>query len=286
MNVSNARPARRRGAHGFTLIELLVVIAIIAILAAILFPVFAQAREKARQISCLNNLKQLGLGVTQYVQDNDELFPPGNNWCNYFLDKDNPQTNYYTGWKYEIWPYVKAEQVFHCPDDADWGAIQNNGGFGGQSYGSMFDSWYDKYYFDPTYKVCADQAGGVNGVHIGLSKPVNGTSEGVANNAGDTTLGGATLRTGVPLGAVNSPATKGMIFDEKLWHLTDSNLCSAVNQGKDGKRMMVFVDGHAKFVPLNNGGGGGYAPKEPKGFGSNVGPNATNDGTGINEQEW
>ena len=60
---------------GFTLIELLVVIAIIAILAAILFPVFAKAREKARQISCLSNMKQLSLGFLQYAQDSDERFP-------------------------------------------------------------------------------------------------------------------------------------------------------------------------------------------------------------------
>ena len=60
---------------GFTLIELLVVIAIIAILAAILFPVFAQAREKARQISCVSNEKQLALGIIQYVQDYDETYP-------------------------------------------------------------------------------------------------------------------------------------------------------------------------------------------------------------------
>ena len=62
-------------AHGFTLIELLVVIAIISILAAILFPVFAKAREKARQIACLSNQKQIGLALFQYVQDNDETYP-------------------------------------------------------------------------------------------------------------------------------------------------------------------------------------------------------------------
>jgi len=66
--------------HGFTLIELLVVIAIIAILAAILFPVFAQAREKARQTSCLSNLKQIGLSTMMYVQDYDETFPPREDW--------------------------------------------------------------------------------------------------------------------------------------------------------------------------------------------------------------
>lgn len=61
--------------HGFTLIELLVVIAIIAILAAILFPVFAKAREKARQSSCLSNLKQINVAILSYVQDFDEMFP-------------------------------------------------------------------------------------------------------------------------------------------------------------------------------------------------------------------
>ena len=64
--------------RGFTLIELLVVIAIIAILAAILFPVFARARENARRSSCLSNMKQIGLGMMQYSQDNDERYPP--NW--------------------------------------------------------------------------------------------------------------------------------------------------------------------------------------------------------------
>lgn len=91
---------------GFTLIELLVVIAIIAILAAILFPVFASAREKARQISCLSNVRQLGLGIMQYVQDNDEVFPSGNNgW------------GAGDGWACQVYPYVKSTAIFLCPDD-------------------------------------------------------------------------------------------------------------------------------------------------------------------------
>jgi prepilin-type N-terminal cleavage/methylation domain-containing protein/prepilin-type processing-associated H-X9-DG protein len=89
----------------FTLIELLVVIAIIAILAAILFPVFAQAREKARGISCLSNIKQDGLGVLMYTQDYDETYPIGvqNDWNN--------------SWPVGILPYTKNNGIFRCPDD-------------------------------------------------------------------------------------------------------------------------------------------------------------------------
>lgn len=96
---------RRRS--GFTLIELLVVIAIIAILAAILFPVFAKAREKARQITCASNEKQIGLGILQYVQDYDETFP-----------KSNTPTNVLC-WAQQIMPYEKSADVFKCPDNPD-----------------------------------------------------------------------------------------------------------------------------------------------------------------------
>ncbi len=103
---------------GFTLIELLVVIAIIAILAAILFPVFARAREKARQTSCLSNNKQLANAFLMYAQDYDETFPPSR-----FSDlglngigmPDNANRRF--PWNVSIYPYVKSTGVFACPSD-------------------------------------------------------------------------------------------------------------------------------------------------------------------------
>jgi prepilin-type N-terminal cleavage/methylation domain-containing protein/prepilin-type processing-associated H-X9-DG protein len=92
---------------GFTLIELLVVIAIIAILAAILFPVFAQAREKARQTACLSNTKQMGLAVAQYIQDYDEMLPMGG--------YDTAARN--SRWYRDIYPYIKSVGVFSCPSE-------------------------------------------------------------------------------------------------------------------------------------------------------------------------
>lgn len=93
--------------RGFTLIELLVVIAIIAILAAILFPVFARAREKARQSSCLSNTKQLQLAILMYVQDYDETFCLGNNsWAGTWVK-----------WYTLITPYVKNQQILLCPSE-------------------------------------------------------------------------------------------------------------------------------------------------------------------------
>jgi len=110
----------------FTLIELLVVIAIIAILAAILFPVFAQAREKARQTSCISNQKQIGLAMFQYIQDYDEFLPFANT-----VDQNNFEHRWYDG----VYPYIKngspvkgagGVNLFHCPSfpslqDAEYG---------------------------------------------------------------------------------------------------------------------------------------------------------------------
>ncbi|MDX1932622.1 MAG: DUF1559 domain-containing protein [Capsulimonadales bacterium] len=105
----------------FTLIELLVVIAIIAILAAILFPVFGQARENARQISCLSNGKQVGLAALMYAQDYDEVWPivgsaqePYTNLEGVKNDKGEP----YNGWSLVMLPYIKSRGIFRCPSMA------------------------------------------------------------------------------------------------------------------------------------------------------------------------
>src|SRR5688572_1273159 len=98
------------GRKGFTLIELLVVIAIIALLAAILFPVFARARENARKSSCLNNVKQLGLAWTQYAQDYDEVTIP------YSSTGGSPGRH--VNWRFVLQPYLKSSQLLVCPSSA------------------------------------------------------------------------------------------------------------------------------------------------------------------------
>jgi prepilin-type N-terminal cleavage/methylation domain-containing protein/prepilin-type processing-associated H-X9-DG protein len=108
--MSHCRFASGSRRSGFTLIELLVVIAIIAILAAILFPVFAQAREKARQTTCTSNLRQVGMAALQYVQDYDDTYP----LCRW----DGGGFGKRMSWVQMTMPYMKSNGVYLCPSDA------------------------------------------------------------------------------------------------------------------------------------------------------------------------
>ena len=117
------------GRKGFTLIELLVVIAIISILAAILFPVFAQARERARMASCLSNGKQIGLAAMMYAQDYDDTLPEtGFNMPCHDANGNNSD-NHWSGvyaWPLAIYPYTKNYQFLSCPSDPNRSSFNKN----------------------------------------------------------------------------------------------------------------------------------------------------------------
>jgi prepilin-type N-terminal cleavage/methylation domain-containing protein/prepilin-type processing-associated H-X9-DG protein len=141
MNLVHRRHHRssvRRTSDAFTLIELLVVIAIIAILAAILFPVFAKAREKARQASCLSNQKQIGLGLLQYLQDSDETYPRA--WYGNGNGPSDPNDRH--KWMDVLQPHVKNEQVFTCPSDSENAPYRFRSGRDYGSYGMNAAYWF------------------------------------------------------------------------------------------------------------------------------------------------
>lgn len=189
--------ATKKERRAFTLIELLVVIAIIAILAAILFPVFARARENARRSSCMSNLKQMGLAIMQYSQDYDEKLVPngvcgpiklesGGNSTNGLCSAPAPG-NYYHLWWSIIFPYVKNTQIFVCPSSGtSWSGDYYPKTSAGSSYASygynqnlasfislssipqvattpfIADS---TYYLTNAYNTCTSSASGIAGMN-------------------------------------------------------------------------------------------------------------------------
>jgi prepilin-type N-terminal cleavage/methylation domain-containing protein/prepilin-type processing-associated H-X9-DG protein len=142
--------------HGFTLIELLVVIAIIAILAAILFPVFAQARAKARQTTCLSNMKQIGTGLMMYTQDYDEVLPgvdPSNGHAagygrdlgwNEPFKAGVPAT--YRNWARDVQPYIKNYGVYKCPETTPRTSFNGGNGPYNECDKGRFPDCYDTSY--------------------------------------------------------------------------------------------------------------------------------------------
>lgn len=139
IKMKNAASSRQRRA--FTLIELLVVIAIIAILAAILFPVFARARENARRASCQSNLKQIGLGIMMYMQDYDGMY----------------MGHYMTGnggalvaWPVFLQPYVKSTQIFDCPSFNYTFDGTTSGTFGGSGIPYGYNQWLSQWWYPGT----------------------------------------------------------------------------------------------------------------------------------------
>jgi prepilin-type N-terminal cleavage/methylation domain-containing protein/prepilin-type processing-associated H-X9-DG protein len=231
-----ALPAKR---SAFTLIELLVVIAIIAILAAILFPVFAKAREKARQATCTSNEKQLGLGLLQYEQDYDELFPNTNNG------------GYAgTGWAGAIYPYIKSTGVYRCPDDSNTG----NGNLVPVSYAMNFNVVYSSIAsIQNVAKIIAlvevTGAGPGGPALVNVSDPKEAGSNfrspiDFSDNLGTTTAAGASsCCSGMPYRYTTGPID-----------LSIPTAMAAGLRGNDvGPRHTAganygFVDGHVKYI--------------------------------------
>jgi prepilin-type N-terminal cleavage/methylation domain-containing protein/prepilin-type processing-associated H-X9-DG protein len=209
----------RKARRGFTLIELLVVIAIIAILAAILFPVFARAREQARKTTCMSNLKQIGLALTQYLQDYDEHWPVADWWS----------------YKKIIMPYVKAELVFKCPSEGNYGCFFS------------YKMWGTSYPWMGGWWVAGNPARG------GIWKNPAAQTGGVI---GPTSL----AETRYPsLEILNGDHT----YHAVGWFLSPNGCkcapkCSWHDPGDEvygARNNVLFVDGHAKFIWITTAAG-------------------------------
>jgi prepilin-type N-terminal cleavage/methylation domain-containing protein/prepilin-type processing-associated H-X9-DG protein len=231
---SQKTKAHSLGRKGFTLIELLVVIAIIAILAAILFPVFAKAREKARQISCLSNEKQLALGFTQYTEDNDELLPGaasgaggatltgvnGYGWVRYTTFGSGTATPpVFDVTQGSIYPYVKSKGVYVCPDDSI-----------GQKSG-------DSYAINGC--IDADGTTGTPSDGSATPNPRPGKSLAVFDNPSSIMMLSEEDST-------DSNRTSGSTNDAYLSFFTPDNISLRHTNGIN----VVYLDGHAKYAHL------------------------------------
>jgi prepilin-type N-terminal cleavage/methylation domain-containing protein/prepilin-type processing-associated H-X9-DG protein len=259
---------RRRSA--FTLIELLVVIAIIAILAAILFPVFAQARSKARQISGLSNVKQLALGILMYSQDYDEAWPRTGYGGENFAQCGTQ--NQYGGldWQNVIMPYVKNGQIYESPGDGAAGNFDATG-WAGDDFSSS-DGKFSLLMNDllPHMPV-GTNANGFGSVGLQNQCSTGGSQAGVSRAADCVLLiegKGSWNKTG---GNPVIPDWRGSVDLNSKWqkeHTISGNFTPFITaKGYDGSVIVrgtpfynagvnaAFTDGHAKFVKVVDGSG-------------------------------
>jgi len=263
----------RNTRSAFTLIELLVVIAIIAILAAILFPVFAKAREKARQISCLSNERQLGLGSMQYVQDNDETYAFSQRWGTAG-----------DGWGGRIYPYVKSTAIFSCPDD---GMARNQWSPKKVSYAqnSLISSDLPFWLWDsqgthtatlasltaPASTVLLYECPGMLGGNANYPEPISSLSSSnwASINSGDVT-NSAEVDSQAGIG-INSAWQAPMAVDRHgNFSLNTADTAQSSTGSAIGHANFVFADGHAKYLsasPENAGKGGAVSAGYPGGGG-------------------
>ncbi len=221
----------------FTLIELLVVIAIIAILAAILFPVFAQAREKARQTACLSNSKQIGTALLMYIQDYDEAYPKHID-CTATIPVADP-TCPHDSWATMAEPYIKTRDVFVCPSRSDItytytkdATTRRLGGpYTVMAYGMNY--WLSSYFFP-----------NVGGPGIGLadiSRPADTVWIAETGNAKSTPGAGAYLSYPSYYGGISLRTSPAYGFDVK-------GVPARLTDRHNGGLNVVWCDGHAKWI--------------------------------------
>ena len=226
----------RRPSRAFTLIELLVVIAIIAILAAILFPVFAQAREKARQTSCVSNLRQIGFAVAMYVQDN-EGYPVHSSASNV-----SPRTR----WPDYIYPYVKNEGLFLClsvPPDLPRKAFAHNPTkfYGGYGYNYQ-------YLGNSRFPFTAPEAL----VSVETQTFAFADTQGCGWDAGIRNAGNYVIDPPLPSSRGSRPGPTDNEFYGAGWECGGFWGCRAVPAERhSGLVSITFADGHSKPMKLN-----------------------------------
>ncbi len=210
---------------GFTLIELLVVIAIIAILAAILFPVFARARENARRASCQSNLKQFGLGFAQYLQDYDEKYPQ---WA---ISNGCSATQTCGPWD-EIQPYVKSTQLLQCPSETT------------AATASVLSANYSDYFYNYNLTGVSDAAVSFSAMTIlaGDGRALN--TDGYTGEAFAAYPGQAVGWARYSITGDDGPTTA--FVSDTTPEVADLTLASA-QRHLDGANYS-FVDGHVKWL--------------------------------------